>query len=193
MPWLTSSATSAGRRPGPMRSERAQWRRWGLAARPINGGRDRREDGGPPAQNHVPARRSRDTTRSVRRHRAPHRPARNEAKPNMTAESSYTRPRQAIAIPEARPERCHRTLGRPNSASRPRIGGTHVRGAPACCLPGGTGARSTLSQGFIPGIPVGESRLKPWERCVRMAGKWPIGRPNTAKSPESSRPSAAEG
>jgi hypothetical protein len=40
----------------------------------------------------------------------------NEAKPNMTAESSYTRPRQAIAIPEARPERCHRTLERPNSA-----------------------------------------------------------------------------
>jgi choline kinase len=114
---------------------------------------DRREGRAPRTLYHVPAGRSRDTPRSVRRHPAPHRPAQTEASPNMTVRLSNIQPRHGIAMPGARRERCHRTLRRPISAPTQCIGGMHVPRASACCLPGGNGAQSTPLKEPKWGIP----------------------------------------
>ncbi len=130
-------------------------------------GQDRREGGAPGALYHVPDGRSRDTPRSVRRHPAPHRPAQTEASPNMTVRLSNMQPRHGIAMPEARTEQCHRTLRRPISAPTQHIGGMHVPRAPACCLPGGFGARSTLLKELKWGIPV-KGTLRPGGQVFTM-------------------------
>ena len=117
-------------------------------------GQDWREGGTPRALYHVPAGRSRDTPRSVRRHPAPHRPAQTEASPNMTIRLSNMRARHGIAMPGARPEQCHRTLRRPISVPTQRIAGMHVPRAPVCCQPVGIGARSNLLKELKWGIQV---------------------------------------
>ena len=82
---------------------------------------------------------------------------RTETGPNMKVEPANMQPLHGIAVPGARREQWYPTLRRPTSAPTQRIGGMHAPRAPACCQPGGIGARSTLLKELKWGIPADSS------------------------------------